>query len=38
MTPTVNYDHVLIVPNADGKDGSKAVANLMEERVGRRQS
>jgi 2',3'-cyclic-nucleotide 2'-phosphodiesterase (5'-nucleotidase family) len=26
---TVNYDHVLIVPNADGKDGSKAVANLM---------
>ena len=26
---TVNYDHVLIVPNANGKDGSKAVANLM---------
>jgi 2',3'-cyclic-nucleotide 2'-phosphodiesterase (5'-nucleotidase family) len=26
---TVNYDHVLIVPNATAKDGSKAVANLM---------
>ena len=26
----VNYDHVLIVPNANTKDGSKAVANLME--------
>jgi len=26
----VNYDHVLIVPNANGKDGSKAVADLME--------
>jgi len=26
---TVNYDHVLIVPNADGKNGTKAVANLM---------
>ena len=26
---TVNYDHVKIVPNADGKDGSKAVADLM---------
>jgi 2',3'-cyclic-nucleotide 2'-phosphodiesterase (5'-nucleotidase family)/predicted AlkP superfamily phosphohydrolase/phosphomutase len=25
----VNYDHVLIVSNADLKDGSKAVANLM---------
>ena len=25
-----NYDHVLIVPNADGKDGSKKVADLME--------
>jgi 2',3'-cyclic-nucleotide 2'-phosphodiesterase (5'-nucleotidase family) len=25
---TINYDHVLIVPNADGKDCSKAVANL----------
>jgi 2',3'-cyclic-nucleotide 2'-phosphodiesterase (5'-nucleotidase family) len=25
----VNYDHVLIVPNAFLKDGSKAVANLM---------
>jgi 2',3'-cyclic-nucleotide 2'-phosphodiesterase (5'-nucleotidase family)/predicted AlkP superfamily phosphohydrolase/phosphomutase len=25
----VNYDHVLVVPNADGKDGSMAVANLM---------
>jgi 2',3'-cyclic-nucleotide 2'-phosphodiesterase (5'-nucleotidase family) len=27
---TVNYDHVLIVPNADGKNGSKAVANLTD--------
>jgi 2',3'-cyclic-nucleotide 2'-phosphodiesterase (5'-nucleotidase family) len=27
---TVNYDHVLIVPNADAKDGSKKVAVLME--------
>ncbi len=27
---TVNYDHVLIVPNAISKDGSVAVANLME--------
>ena len=26
---TVNYDYVLIVPNANGKDGSKSVANLM---------
>ncbi len=26
----VNYDQVLIVPNANGKDGSKAVADLME--------
>jgi 2',3'-cyclic-nucleotide 2'-phosphodiesterase (5'-nucleotidase family)/predicted AlkP superfamily phosphohydrolase/phosphomutase len=26
---TTNYDHVMIVPNADGKDGSMAVANLM---------
>jgi 2',3'-cyclic-nucleotide 2'-phosphodiesterase (5'-nucleotidase family) len=25
---TMNYDYVLIVPNADGKDGSDAVANL----------
>ena len=25
---TVNYDEVLIVPNANGKDGSKAVADL----------
>jgi len=25
----VNYDHVLIVPDADAKNGSKAVANLM---------
>src|SRR5512137_2061233 len=25
---TTNYDHVLIVPNANGKDCSKAVANL----------
>ena len=28
---TANYDHVLIAPNADGKDGSKAVADLMED-------
>ncbi len=27
---TVNYDHVLIVPNAFTKDGSKSVANLMQ--------
>ena len=27
---TTNFDHVLIVPNANGKDGSKAVANLMQ--------
>lgn len=27
----VNYDYVLIVPNAAGKDGSMAVANLMED-------
>ena len=27
---TINYDYVLIVPNANGKDGSKAVADLME--------
>jgi 2',3'-cyclic-nucleotide 2'-phosphodiesterase (5'-nucleotidase family)/predicted AlkP superfamily phosphohydrolase/phosphomutase len=27
---TVNYDHVLIVPNASGKNGSQKVANLME--------
>jgi 2',3'-cyclic-nucleotide 2'-phosphodiesterase (5'-nucleotidase family) len=26
----VNYDHVLVVPNADAKDGDKAVADLME--------
>jgi 2',3'-cyclic-nucleotide 2'-phosphodiesterase (5'-nucleotidase family)/predicted AlkP superfamily phosphohydrolase/phosphomutase len=26
---TVNYDYVLVVPNADGKDGSEAVADLM---------
>ena len=26
---TVSYDHVAIVPNASGKDGSKAVADLM---------
>lgn len=26
---TMNYDHVLIVPNANGKNGSFAVANLM---------
>ena len=26
---TVNYDQVLIVPNAAGKDGSQAVANLV---------
>lgn len=26
---TVNYDKVLIVPDADGNDGTKAVANLM---------
>ncbi|NJD58379.1 MAG: hypothetical protein FIA98_03145 [Anaerolineae bacterium] len=26
---TINYDHVLIVPNASLKDGSTAVANLM---------
>lgn len=25
----INYDHVLIVPNAAAKDGSQAVANLM---------
>jgi 2',3'-cyclic-nucleotide 2'-phosphodiesterase (5'-nucleotidase family)/predicted AlkP superfamily phosphohydrolase/phosphomutase len=28
---TVNYDHVLIVPNSNAKDGNKAVANLMKE-------
>jgi 2',3'-cyclic-nucleotide 2'-phosphodiesterase (5'-nucleotidase family)/predicted AlkP superfamily phosphohydrolase/phosphomutase len=27
---TANYDHVLIVPNANAKDGNNAVANLME--------
>jgi 2',3'-cyclic-nucleotide 2'-phosphodiesterase (5'-nucleotidase family)/predicted AlkP superfamily pyrophosphatase or phosphodiesterase len=27
---TVNYDHVLIVPNANGKDGSKKVADLVQ--------
>ena len=27
---TTNYDHVLIVPNAAAKDGSLAVANLMQ--------
>jgi 2',3'-cyclic-nucleotide 2'-phosphodiesterase (5'-nucleotidase family)/predicted AlkP superfamily phosphohydrolase/phosphomutase len=27
---TIDYDHVLIVPNANGKDGSKAVANLTQ--------
>jgi 2',3'-cyclic-nucleotide 2'-phosphodiesterase (5'-nucleotidase family)/predicted AlkP superfamily phosphohydrolase/phosphomutase len=27
---TVNYDRVMIVPNADAKDGAKAVATLME--------
>jgi 2',3'-cyclic-nucleotide 2'-phosphodiesterase (5'-nucleotidase family) len=27
---TANYDQVLIVPNAAGKDGSQAVADLME--------
>jgi 2',3'-cyclic-nucleotide 2'-phosphodiesterase (5'-nucleotidase family)/predicted AlkP superfamily phosphohydrolase/phosphomutase len=26
----VDYDHVLIVPNAEAKDGSQAVADLME--------
>ena len=26
----INYDYVLIVPNADGKDGDEAVADLME--------
>lgn len=26
---TTNYDHVLIVPNANAKDGSLSVANLM---------
>ena len=26
---TINYDYVLVAPNASGKDGSKAVANLM---------
>ena len=26
---TTNYDHVLIVPNANGKNGSQSVANLM---------
>jgi 2',3'-cyclic-nucleotide 2'-phosphodiesterase (5'-nucleotidase family) len=26
---SANYDHVLIIPNADTKDGSKAVADLM---------
>jgi 2',3'-cyclic-nucleotide 2'-phosphodiesterase (5'-nucleotidase family) len=28
---TTNYDHVLIVPNADVKDGSKAVADLVQD-------
>lgn len=28
---TVNYDNVLIVPNAASKDGSQAVADLMED-------
>lgn len=31
---TENYDHVLIVPNASAKNGSQAVANLMERQWG----
>jgi len=27
---TTNYDHVLVVPNANSKDGNQAVADLME--------
>ena len=28
---TSNYDHVIVVPNASAKDGSKAVGDLMED-------